>query len=174
MLFRSHLCRDCDVAQECDVFGMDVVLSLLQECGLSECENFAGFAEYTSVPCFVDGVLLGHLPEVDLDDQEGRSGSCFNLMQHLRRLKSDGSVSNSTEICYISSNNQIRMMGQFSVFTQQNRYVRRVWNLSTGKEELIGSLEQLFLDIALVQTDVQLPFTTHQELTPVQMLSATA
>ncbi|XP_067841222.1 DNA-directed RNA polymerase I subunit RPA2 [Heptranchias perlo] len=74
----------------------------------------------------------------------------------------------------------IPMMGKPSIypglylFTTMCRMVRPVRNLALGKEELIGTLEQLYMNIAITETDILPGVTSHQELFPHSMLSVVA
>nr|KAF6329194.1 RNA polymerase I subunit B [Pipistrellus kuhlii] len=60
------------------------------------------------------------------------------------------------------------------LFTTPCRLVRPVQNLELGKEELIGTMEQLFLNIAIFEDEVFAGVTTHQELFPHSLLSVIA
>uniref|UniRef100_A0A5F9CMV3 DNA-directed RNA polymerase n=1 Tax=Oryctolagus cuniculus TaxID=9986 RepID=A0A5F9CMV3_RABIT len=60
------------------------------------------------------------------------------------------------------------------LFTTPCRLVRPVQNLELGKEELIGTMEQLFLNVAIFEDEVLAGVTTHQELFPHSMLSVIA
>lgn len=65
------------------------------------------------------------------------------------------------------------------LFTGAARMLRPVLQLKTGKRELIGPLEQVFLEIACLPDDVKSPGgagipCTHQELDPTNMLSLIA
>jgi DNA-directed RNA polymerase I subunit RPA2 len=51
--------------------------------------------------------------------------------------------------------------------------VRKIKNLALNKEEYIGPLEQIYLDIACLPEDVRSE-TTHQEIDPTRMLSLVA
>ncbi|XP_038655025.1 DNA-directed RNA polymerase I subunit RPA2 [Scyliorhinus canicula] len=74
----------------------------------------------------------------------------------------------------------IPMMGKPSIypglyiFTTMNRMMRPVRNLDLGKEELIGTLEQLYMNIAITEADILPGVTSHQELFPHSMLSVVA
>lgn len=54
------------------------------------------------------------------------------------------------------------------------RMIRPVRQVATGKEELIGPMEQVFMDIAVLPADVRPGVTTHAELSPTSMLSLAA
>uniref|UniRef100_A0A8D2B421 DNA-directed RNA polymerase n=1 Tax=Sciurus vulgaris TaxID=55149 RepID=A0A8D2B421_SCIVU len=60
------------------------------------------------------------------------------------------------------------------LFTTPCRLVRPVQNLDLGKEELIGTMEQLFMNIAIFEDEVFAGVTTHQELFPHSLLSVIA
>ncbi|KAH0574333.1 DNA-directed RNA polymerase subunit beta [Spironucleus salmonicida] len=170
----NHLCSGCDIVQKCDVFGQSTIEQIIRSAGLVKYDEYEGFEGCSSVPVMLDGKLLGFLPEVGLIDDEGRSGHIYNLINQLRLLKSNGTISNRTEIVYIPHNNKIRMKGQLSLYTTASRYSRKVHSLLSDRLEYIGSQEQLFLDIAMLQNEIRVPYTTHQELSPISMLSTVA
>ncbi|XP_021567519.1 DNA-directed RNA polymerase I subunit RPA2 isoform X4 [Carlito syrichta] len=60
------------------------------------------------------------------------------------------------------------------LFTTPCRLVRPVQNLELGKEELIGTMEQLFMNVAVFEDEVFARVTTHQELFPHSLLSVIA
>uniref|UniRef100_A0A4X2LGS4 DNA-directed RNA polymerase n=1 Tax=Vombatus ursinus TaxID=29139 RepID=A0A4X2LGS4_VOMUR len=60
------------------------------------------------------------------------------------------------------------------LFTTPCRMIRPVQNLELGKEELIGTLEQIFMNIAIFENEIVSGVTTHQELFPHSMLSVVA
>uniref|UniRef100_A0A9L0IYN7 DNA-directed RNA polymerase n=1 Tax=Equus asinus TaxID=9793 RepID=A0A9L0IYN7_EQUAS len=60
------------------------------------------------------------------------------------------------------------------LFTTPCRLVRPVQNLELGREELIGTMEQIFMNIAIFEDEVFAGVTTHQELFPHSLLSVIA
>uniref|UniRef100_A0A8C6CE45 DNA-directed RNA polymerase n=1 Tax=Monodon monoceros TaxID=40151 RepID=A0A8C6CE45_MONMO len=60
------------------------------------------------------------------------------------------------------------------LFTTPCRLVRPVQNLELGKEELIGTMEQIFMNVAVFEDEVLAGVTTHQELFPHSLLSVIA
>ncbi|XP_043298497.1 DNA-directed RNA polymerase I subunit RPA2-like [Cervus canadensis] len=60
------------------------------------------------------------------------------------------------------------------LFTTPCQLVRPVQNLELGKEELIGTMEQLFMNVAIFEDEVLAGVTTHQELFPHSLLSVIA
>ncbi|XP_006499088.1 DNA-directed RNA polymerase I subunit RPA2 isoform X1 [Mus musculus] len=55
-----------------------------------------------------------------------------------------------------------------------SRLVRPVQNLELGREELIGTMEQLFMNVAIFEDEVFGGISTHQELFPHSLLSVIA
>lgn len=64
--------------------------------------------------------------------------------------------------------------GGLYIFTDAARVVRPVLHRATGKVEMIGPMEQPFLDIACLPEDIREGTTTHQELDSTNMLSLIA
>uniref|UniRef100_A0A2K6CNE7 DNA-directed RNA polymerase n=1 Tax=Macaca nemestrina TaxID=9545 RepID=A0A2K6CNE7_MACNE len=60
------------------------------------------------------------------------------------------------------------------LFTTPCRLARPVQNLELGKEELIGTMEQIFMNVAIFEDEVFAGVTTHQELFPHSLLSVIA
>lgn len=60
------------------------------------------------------------------------------------------------------------------LFTTPCRLVRPVQNVELGREELIGTMEQIFMNIAIFEDEVTPGVTTHQELFPHSLLSVVA
>lgn len=60
------------------------------------------------------------------------------------------------------------------LFTDAARVIRPVLHRASGKVEMIGPMEQPFMDIACLPEDVREGSTTHQELDPTNMLSLIA
>ena len=60
------------------------------------------------------------------------------------------------------------------LFTDAARLVRPVIHRATGRTEMIGPMEQPFMDIACLDEDVREGVTTHQELDATNMLSLIA
>uniref|UniRef100_A0A8C3WA75 DNA-directed RNA polymerase n=1 Tax=Catagonus wagneri TaxID=51154 RepID=A0A8C3WA75_9CETA len=60
------------------------------------------------------------------------------------------------------------------LFTTPCRLVRPVQNLELGREELIGTMEQIFMNVAIFEDEVVAGVSTHQELFPHSLLSVIA
>ena len=112
----------------------------------------------------LDGVVLGGLPP----------GRAQGLVDALRRLKTlvPPRVDPTLEVAYIPPQAGGAYPGLF-LFSAPGRLVRAVRQLSSGRTEYIGAMEQVYLDIAVLEADVR-PETTHCELGPAVMLSQVA
>ena len=67
--------------------------------------------------------------------------------------------------------------GQFPglyLFSQPARFMRPVQHLSLNRKDMVGSFEQVFMDIACLEEDVAVGVTTHTEIEPTNMLSVIA
>ena len=78
-------------------------------------------------------------------------------MDQLRLLKLQGDrVPAATEIVFIKPEEQSG--GPCPVIylsTDAARMLREVWHIGTGKTELIGAMEQVYLEIACVEEDIR-------------------
>eukprot|EP00359_Climacostomum_virens_P003308 CAMPEP_0204902980 /NCGR_PEP_ID=MMETSP1397-20131031/3987_1 /ASSEMBLY_ACC=CAM_ASM_000891 /TAXON_ID=49980 /ORGANISM="Climacostomum Climacostomum virens, Strain Stock W-24" /LENGTH=1076 /DNA_ID=CAMNT_0052071557 /DNA_START=38 /DNA_END=3268 /DNA_ORIENTATION=+ len=100
----------------------------------------------------------------------GFSSEPQRLVVGIRHLKSIHSLPESTEIaCFLDK----PMFPAIFLFTSFGRLTRPVKNLTSGEIEYIGPLEQTNLSIAVIDVDVRSD-TTHQELSPLNILSILA
>lgn len=97
-------------------------------------------------------------------------------MDQLRLLKLQGDrVPAATEIVFIKPEEQSG--GPCPVIylsTDAARMLREVRHIGTGKTELIGAMEQVYLEIACMEEDIRKGETTHIETSPANMLSLIA
>ena len=101
---------------------------------------------------------------------------CRNIATHLRRLKTSEPpvVPPSLEVTLIPGGNVGGPFPGLFLFTGAARLVRPVLHRESGRTELIGPMEQPFMDIACLKEDIREGITTHQELDPTNMLSLIA
>lgn len=93
-----------------------------------------------------------------------------NCDNDLRTLKVKGVLPRSLEIAYLPRK---PFFPGIYLFTGEGRLVREVKHLATGKKEWIGPLEQLNLKIGVIDEERDYN-TTHQETSPLSMLSILA
>jgi DNA-directed RNA polymerase I subunit RPA2 len=121
---------------------------------------------YVHLPVCLDGRIVG-----------GASPhTCKNIAMHLRRLKvtEPPTVPPTLEVALIPPGNPGMPYPGLFLFTTSARLVRPVLHRASGKTEMIGPLEQSFMDIACLEEDIREGITTHQELDPMNMLSLIA
>ncbi|CAB3379485.1 Hypothetical predicted protein [Cloeon dipterum] len=98
------------------------------------------------------------------------------MVNTLRLLKIAGArLGQGLEICFIEEEEGVR--GQYPglyIFSNAARFVRKVLHIPTRRVELLGSLEQVRLQVAVRPTEVMDSKATHLELSPTAFLSTLA
>ena len=124
------------------------------------------FSRHADLPVCLDGRVIG----------SASPNTCKSIAAHLRSLKvaEPPSVPPNMEIAHIPSGDSGSPYPGLYLFTAAARLVRPVLQRATGKTELIGPMEQAFMDIACLDEDIREGITTHQELDPTNMLSLIA
>ncbi|XP_054714487.1 DNA-directed RNA polymerase I subunit RPA2-like [Uloborus diversus] len=100
----------------------------------------------------------------------------FSFVKTLRNLKSLGleSVPKTLEICLVPQTEHSSQYPGIFAFTTPARMIRPVLNLETGVTEFIGSMEQVYLHVALDSSGIVDGVTLHQELDKHGFLSVLA
>lgn len=120
-----------------------------------------------SYPVIHDGILIGYV-----NDNIVKS-----FVDSLRKCKIYGmkNIPIDMEIGFIPKTTEslsFQFPGVF-LFNCLARMVRKVKNLVYNKEEYIGPIEQMYIDVACLPEDIR-PGTQHQEIDPVKTLSLVA
>ncbi|EGC31907.1 RNA polymerase I, second largest subunit [Dictyostelium purpureum] len=116
----------------------------------------------------LDGCVIGKI--------EQKAGEeLVTMLRYLRSVGTEPAIPKTIEISYSppSSVENSQYPG-ISLFTSGARFMRPVINLTSGKEELIGPQEQLYMEIAVVPNEVIKGVTTHIETSPTAMFSLLA
>jgi len=124
-------------------------------------------ATFTDLVVCLDGRVVGSAPPA----------LCKTIATHLRKLKveDDTVVARTLEVALIPAGNAAGApYPGLYLFSGAARLSRPVLQRATGKTEMIGPLEQAFMDIACLEEDIREGITTHQELNPTNMLSLIA
>lgn len=100
---------------------------------------------------------------------------CARLAQALRHLKTAAleNIPLDLEIGYVPPSTGGQYPGLY-LFTTRARMMRPVRYLENGKDDSIGSFEQVYLDIAVKPEEIEKGVTTHLELSPTNFLSILA
>jgi len=126
-----------------------------------------GRAIYSDLVVCLNGRVVGSAPPA----------LCKTIATHLRKLKveDDSGIPRTLEVALepAASAAGAPYPGLY-LFSGAARLVRPVLQRTTGKTEMIGPMEQSFMDIACLDEDIREGITTHQELNPTNMLSLIA
>mmetsp|Transcript_2255 Transcript_2255/g.4156 ORF Transcript_2255/g.4156 Transcript_2255/m.4156 type:complete len:834 (-) Transcript_2255:1898-4399(-) len=124
------------------------------------------YSSHTHFPVCVDGRVVGSADPV----------TCKAIAAHLRSMKVENppKVPRTLEVALIPASSAGSPFPGLYLFTGAARMVRPVLHRASGKTEMIGPLEQAFMDIACLDEDIREGITTHQELDPTNMLSLIA
>lgn len=114
----------------------------------------------------LDGRVIGR---VDMD-------LAPSLANRLRMLKVLGQeeIPQMLEICLVPITKAASQYPGLYIFSTPARFMRPVLNLAANKVEMIGTFEQVYMNIAVVREEAYEVETTHLELKPGSMLSAIA
>ncbi|KAM4771715.1 DNA-directed RNA polymerase I subunit RPA2 isoform 1-T1 [Rhinophrynus dorsalis] len=117
-------------------------------------------------PVMLDGAMVGWV----------ESDIAPNLVNTLRTYKvtQEKKVPPWTEIVLVPMTGKASLYPGLFIFTTPCRMVRPIRNLALGKEELIGTMEQVFMNVAIYEGEIVPGVTTHQELFPHSMMSVVA
>lgn len=164
----NHLTAGCKVTT--DVVPAPSMESVCRTLGMVPLVTSDGYTpvvygtQYIAV--YFNGKLIGR---VLLDHAQA-------FVDQLRLAKLENTrIPSSTEIVFIKPEEQTGgPCPAVYLSTDAARMQRVVRHLGTNKEELIGAMEQIYLDIACVEEDIRKGETTHIETSPSNMLSLIA
>ncbi|BES88059.1 Hypothetical protein polymerase [Nesidiocoris tenuis] len=158
----NHLTKDCKVTQTVDpslLAKLPAVLASLGMIPLNETIFSTKEKHYTAM---LDGRVIGKVPE----------RCAGRLVDKLRMQKIEGvKVPSTLEIVLVPF---AKIKGQHPglfLFSGPARMMRPVLNLAAQKVELIGTFEQVYIDICITQQEAYNGITTHQELSKTSFLS---
>ncbi|XP_043913930.1 DNA-directed RNA polymerase I subunit RPA2 [Protopterus annectens] len=160
----NHMTATCEIVTE-SLFTVTLP-ALLCSLGVTPVDGTPSHPYAECYPVVLNGTMVGWV-EKDLAPSVVSSLRKFKV---LRQRK----VPQWTEIVLIPMTGKASLYPGLFIFTNPCRMVRPVRNLALGKEELIGTMEQLFMNIALFEDEVMPEVSTHQELFPHSMLSVVA
>ncbi|XP_078068409.1 DNA-directed RNA polymerase I subunit RPA2 [Mustelus asterias] len=160
----NHLTVICEiVTQTSSTVSLPALLCAL---GVTPVDGTPSKPHSECYPVVLDGAVVGWV-EKEMGPSIADTLRNFKVLQ-LKRIPP------WTEIVLIPMMDKPSIYPGLYIFTTMSRMVRPVRNLALGKEELIGTLEQLYMNIAITETDILPGVTSHQELFPHSMLSVVA
>lgn len=146
--------------------GLLLSLGITPTCASAESSDGGMNSVFSSLPVAIDGRVVGRISARLLKPTAAR-------LRHLK-VDHDSLVPLTLEVVCIPSATNGGPYGGLYIFTDAARVVRPVLHRATGKVEMIGPMEQPFLDIACLPEDIREGTTTHQELDSTNMLSLIA
>lgn len=158
----NHLTKACQVTTTPDEKLVQKLPEVLAILGMQPLEQSAGVPPNACYPVLLDGKVIGYLP----------FASANRFVQKLRFLKIFGEkVPSTLEIALLPNKDIVCQFPGLFLFTGPARLMRPVYNLEAKQIELIGTLEQVYLDISVIPEENVPNVTTHQELSKDNFLS---
>ncbi|XP_045611530.1 DNA-directed RNA polymerase I subunit RPA2 isoform X2 [Procambarus clarkii] len=149
----NHLTQNCIVLNHTPASSTSLGL-VLARLGMTpiHCTPLAPYTECLEV--VLDGCLVGYIRK---DDSE-------EFTQQLRIMKAQDKIFKYTEIVLISKRKYKGQYPGLFLVTSVARMMRPVINLTTHTIEYIGTLEQLYLNVAVTPEDIKEGVHTHLEV----------
>ncbi|NP_001080005.1 polymerase (RNA) I polypeptide B L homeolog [Xenopus laevis] len=160
----NHMTAACEIVTQTS-YNTSLPL-LLCSLGMTPVDGAAGKSFADCYPVMLDGAMVGWV-------ENNVAPGLVNALR-IYKVKHDKNVPPWTEIVLIPMTGKASLYPGLFVFTTPCRLVRPIRNLALGKEELLGTLEQVFLNVAIYEGEIVPGETTHQELFPHSMLSVVA
>uniref|UniRef100_A0A3B4XNA5 DNA-directed RNA polymerase n=1 Tax=Seriola lalandi dorsalis TaxID=1841481 RepID=A0A3B4XNA5_SERLL len=160
----NHMTASCEIVAP--TLPTTSLPALLCSLGVTPVDGSPGQAYSDCYPVVLDGAVVGWL-EAELAPV---------VVDSLRRFKvlREKKIPPWTEIVLVPKTGKASLYPGLFLFTTPCRMVRPVHNLALGKEELIGTFEQLYINVGILEDEIEPGVTTHQELFPHTMLSVVA
>ncbi|XP_076361964.1 RNA polymerase I subunit Rpl135 isoform X3 [Tachypleus tridentatus] len=117
-------------------------------------------------PVLLDGKFVGWVPHVSAKKLVGK----LRYMKVMQKEK----VPSTLEIAFAEATTKASQYPGIYLFSSPTRMLRPVVNLTCNTIELIGTFEQVYLNICILPEEAYEGITTHQELRETSMLSVLA
>ncbi|XP_046846262.1 DNA-directed RNA polymerase I subunit RPA2-like [Xenia sp. Carnegie-2017] len=160
----NHLSATCEVVNaQCNTSNFPRLLCSL---GMTPLDCPRSQSASSCYHVLLDGKVLGFIEEQWIDV----------LVKRLRMLKTEQleQVPKHLEICMVPFTESASQYPGLYLFTTPARMMRSLLNVAVGKPEMIGTFEQVYLDVAIIPEEVYAGITTHMEITQTGFLSAIA
>ncbi|KAH8361017.1 hypothetical protein KR093_011761 [Drosophila rubida] len=155
----NHLTLTCELSKRPDPKLVQAIPARLFEIGMLPLTHYS-HPDAKLYVVFLDGKHLGHIFQSDAS----------KVVENLRYAKITGAVPQMMEIGYIPFKKNGQFPGLY-LSTGPARMMRPVWNIKWKKVEYIGTLEQLYMEIAIDEKEIYPEFTTHLELSKTHFMS---
>ncbi|KAF7669894.1 hypothetical protein LDENG_00115350 [Lucifuga dentata] len=160
----NHMTASCEIVAP--TLPTTSLPSLLCSLGVTPVDGSPCKAFLECYPVVLDGAVVGWV-ETELAPV---------VVDSLRRFKvlREKKIPSWTEIVLVPKTEKASLYPGLYLFTTPCRMVRPVHNLALGKQELIGTFEQLYINVGIMEKEIEPGMMTHQELLPHSMLSVVA
>ncbi|XDV50722.1 hypothetical protein PO909_019738 [Leuciscus waleckii] len=160
----NHLTAQCEIVAQ--VHPTTTLPALLCSLGVTAVDGSPSQPYSNCYPVILDGAMIGWVEKEVAP----------SVVESLRRFKvlREKKVPPWTEIILVPQTGKASLYPGLHLFTTPCRMVRPVRNLGLGKQELIGTFEQAYLNVGIFEEELEEGVTTHQELFPHSMLSVVA
>ncbi|XP_053239407.1 DNA-directed RNA polymerase I subunit RPA2 isoform X1 [Podarcis raffonei] len=160
----NHMTAPCEiVTQPSYTFSLP---SLLCSLGVTPVDAVPSQPYSECYPVSLDGSPVGWI-------EKDQAPGLVETLRHFKAMQ-EKKIPVWTEVVLIPMTGKPSLYPGLFIFTTPCRMMRPVQNLALGKEELIGTMEQVFMNIAVSEDEIQPGLTTHQELFPHSILSVVA
>ncbi|CAL1530216.1 unnamed protein product [Lymnaea stagnalis] len=160
----NHLSASCKVmSTEIEPGKLEPILT---ELGMSPISSPNPWPMSDCYVVFFDGKIMGYI--------NAWSADTFTRTLRVLKVKGRGEVPFALEICLVKKTEVSSQYPGLYLFSSFARMVRPVLNINANATELIGTFEQVYLDIAVNGNEAYPGVTTHQELNEQSMLSVLA
>ncbi|XP_061894629.1 DNA-directed RNA polymerase I subunit RPA2 isoform X2 [Entelurus aequoreus] len=160
----NHMTASCEIVTRS--LPTLTLPALLCSLGVTPMDGVPGRAYSDCYPVVLDGAVVGWV-EAELAPGVVDSLRTFKVLKEKK-------VHPWTEIVLIPQTKKASLYPGLFLFTTPCRMVRPVHNVTLGQPELIGTFEQLYINVGVMEEEVEPGVTTHQELFPHSMLSVVA
>ncbi|KAK9412123.1 DNA-directed RNA polymerase I subunit RPA2 [Crotalus adamanteus] len=160
----NHMTAPCEIVTQ--TFHTVSLLPLLCSLGVTPVDGVPNQPYAECYPVTLDGALVGWI-------EKDQAPDLVETFRHFKAMQ-EKKIPGWTEVVLIPMTGKPSLYPGLFIFTTACRMMRPVQNLVLGKEEWIGTMEQVFMNIAVSQDEIEPGLTTHQELFPYSMLSVVA
>ncbi|CAH0563356.1 unnamed protein product [Brassicogethes aeneus] len=158
----NHLALSCRVTETPDTARLDNIPLVLTELGMVPLKFFSTLDLKNWYVVQLDGRVIGY---VDIDYAR-------KLVDGLRIFKIEGvKIPSTLEIVLVPKKDTVTQYPGLYLFTGPARMMRPLINLLAKEIELVGTFEQVYMDICVAPQEAYPGVTTHMELSKTGFLS---
>ncbi|KAL1139343.1 hypothetical protein AAG570_006327, partial [Ranatra chinensis] len=158
----NHLSKACQVTVEPDPDLVSKIPMVLASLGMQPLSSTGMLNAKSCYTVLLDGRVIGRVAH----------SMAQRFVAKLRNFKIKGEkVPNTLEIVLVPISGTNGQYPGLFLFTGPARMMRPVQSLATKETELIGTFEQIYMDICVTKDEAYKGITTHQELSKTNFLS---